>query len=82
MTLPKGSCASRGETPEGYRLFNIGSSKPVPLMDFIGELEEALGGARANASCPLQPGDVVRHHADDLTILSASLDSGRRRRSK
>jgi UDP-glucuronate 4-epimerase len=50
--------------PMGYRLFNVGSSQPVGLMEFIGELEGALGRRARKRFLPAQPGDVVATHAD------------------
>jgi UDP-glucuronate 4-epimerase len=48
----------------GYRLFNVGASRPVGLLDFIGTLERALGRRAKKRFLPLQPGDVVATHAD------------------
>jgi UDP-glucuronate 4-epimerase len=48
----------------GYRLFNVGQSAPVGLMEFIGTLERALGKRALKRFLPLQPGDVVATHAD------------------
>jgi UDP-glucuronate 4-epimerase len=50
--------------PSGHRLFNVGNSQPVGLMDFIGELEGALGRRARKRFLPLQAGDVVATHAD------------------
>ncbi|HEV2198909.1 MAG TPA: NAD-dependent epimerase/dehydratase family protein [Bryobacteraceae bacterium] len=50
--------------PAGYRLFNVGASHPVGLLDFIGTLERALGRRARKRFLPLQPGDVVSTHAD------------------
>ena len=50
--------------PAGYRLFNVGNSEPVGLLDFIGELEGALGRRARKRFLPRQPGDVVATHAD------------------
>ena len=47
----------------GYRLFNVGASSPVGLMEFIGALERALGKRARRRFLPLQPGDVVSTHA-------------------
>lgn len=47
-----------------YRLFNIGCSSPVNLMDFIGELEQALGRKAQMNMMPMQPGDVYQTNAD------------------
>ena len=48
----------------GYRLFNVGNSAPVGLLDFIGALETALGRTAVKRFLPLQAGDVVATHAD------------------
>ena len=50
--------------PAGYRLFNVGASSPVGLMEFIGALERALGKRARRRFVPLQPGDVISTHAD------------------
>ena len=47
-----------------FRLYNIGNSSPVNLMDFIGEIEEKLEKKAEINFMPLQPGDVVSSHAD------------------
>jgi UDP-glucuronate 4-epimerase len=46
-----------------YRVYNIGNSSPVELMDYITALEEALGMKRKNM-LPMQPGDVLETSAD------------------
>lgn len=61
--------ASSGVAP--YRVFNIGNSKPVPLMTYIDFLQDALGRrARINFT-EMQPGEVQDTWADttDLTAL-------------
>jgi UDP-glucuronate 4-epimerase len=47
-----------------YRLFNIGTHQPVPLLDFIGHIESALGRTAERRMLPLQSGDVPRTYAD------------------
>jgi UDP-glucuronate 4-epimerase len=47
-----------------YRVFNIGNSKPVRLMDFIGEIEQQIGFRAEKKLMPLQPGDVPKTWAD------------------
>ena len=42
-----------------YRVFNIGNSDPVPLMDFIGAIEGATGRLAEKEFLPMQEGDVV-----------------------
>ena len=47
-----------------YRIFNIGNHDPVPLLDFIGCIEEALGRQAEKNLLPLQDGDVPATYAD------------------
>jgi UDP-glucuronate 4-epimerase len=47
-----------------YRVFNIGNHQPVPLMDFIGAIEQALGCKAEKRMLPLQDGDVPATYAD------------------
>ena len=47
-----------------YRVFNIGNHNPVPLLDFIGAIEEALGISAVKRMLPLQDGDVPATYAD------------------
>ena len=41
-----------------YRIINIGSSKPVNLLDYISELENALGRVSEKNYLGMQDGDV------------------------
>ena len=41
-----------------HRVFNIGNSNPVPLMDYIEAVESALGISAEKQFLPMQPGDV------------------------
>ena len=47
-----------------YRVYNIGNSDPVSLMDMIGILEKALGRVAQKNLLPMQPGDVAATFAD------------------
>lgn len=47
-----------------YRVFNIGNSDPVPLLDFIGALESAIGRVAEKIYLPMQDGDVPATYAD------------------
>lgn len=51
-----------------YRIFNIGNSSPVKLMDFISEIEKQLEKKAIKKMLPMQPGDVPKTWAnvDDL----------------
>ena len=47
-----------------HRIFNIGNSSPVELMDYIKELEEAIGKKAIKKFLPIQKGDVEATYAD------------------
>lgn len=47
-----------------YRIFNIGNSDPVELMDFISEIEKQLDMKAKKKMLPMQPGDVQKTWAD------------------
>ncbi|HFZ1103364.1 TPA: NAD-dependent epimerase [Raoultella ornithinolytica] len=47
-----------------YRIYNIGNSSPVELMDYITALEEAMGMEAEKNMMPIQPGDVLETSAD------------------
>ncbi|HLW77009.1 MAG TPA: NAD-dependent epimerase/dehydratase family protein [Bryobacteraceae bacterium] len=49
---------------EGARIFNVGNDAPVELMEFIGELERAMGRCAHKRLLPMQAGDVESTHAD------------------
>jgi len=53
-----------------FRLFNIGQSNPVDLMEFIATLETALGRKAEKVFLPLQPGDVPETHAHTADLES------------
>ena len=53
-----------------YRVFNIGNSDPVKLMDFIEAIEKAVGQVAKKNFMPLQDGDVPATFAD-VSELSA-----------
>jgi len=51
-----------------WRLFNIGNSTPIPLLEFIGALEHALGISAVRELLPHQPGDVLATHANTSAL--------------
>ena len=56
-----------------WRVYNIGCSQPVKLMDFISEIEQALGVEAQKEFLPMQPGDVYQTYAD-TTHLEQDMD--------
>jgi len=56
-----------------HRLFNIGNSKPTPLLHYIDAIEVALGVTADKHFMPMQPGDVPATAAD-TSALEAWID--------
>jgi UDP-glucuronate 4-epimerase len=51
-----------------HRVFNIGNSNPIALMDYIAALEETLGTTATKTFQPMQPGDVPATAADTSAL--------------
>ena len=51
-----------------YRIYNIGNSQPIRLMDFIHAIEEACGREAEKIFLPMQPGDVYQTNADTSAL--------------
>jgi len=47
-----------------YRIYNIGNSQPVNLLDFVSLLEKIVGKPAIRNLRPMQPGDVIETCAD------------------
>ena len=64
-----GSNDKSGELAAPYKIYNIGNSSPVQLLDYISAIENTLGKTAIKEFLPMQPGDVPRTVADvtDLT---------------
>ena len=60
------------ECPNGVpcKVYNIGCSNPVRLMDFISEIESAYGAPAQKVFLPMQPGDVYQTNADTSRLES------------
>jgi len=58
------------DCPDGvpFKVYNIGCSNPVRLMDFIEEIEQAYGRKAEKVFLPMQPGDVYETYADTSKI--------------
>lgn len=54
-----------------YRVYNIGNSQPVKLMDYIEALEDALCIQAEKNLLPMQPGDVLETSADTQALYRA-----------
>ncbi len=62
-----------GTSRAPWRVYNIGNSKPVNLMDYIQALENSLGKTAEKEFLPMQPGDVPDTYAD---VEQLKLDVG------
>jgi len=68
--LAKPNLGWRGDDPDPgssyapYKIYNIGNNNPVELLEFIGEIEKALGLKAQKEFLDLQPGDVPATYAD------------------
>jgi len=58
-----------GTSRAPYRIYNIGNSKPVELMHYIGVIEKYLGKKAEKNLLPLQPGDVPDTYADVEALI-------------
>ena len=68
--LAQPNSAWRGDDPDPgtsyapYKIYNIGNNNPVELLEFIEEIERALGRKAQKEFVDLQPGDVPATYAD------------------
>lgn len=53
-----------------YRIYNIGNSTPIRLMDFIEAIEIAIGKKAEKIYLPMQPGDVYQTNADTKKLTN------------
>lgn len=51
-----------------YKIYNIGNSHPIKLMDFIQAIEETIGHPAEKNFLPMQPGDVYQTNADTTAL--------------
>ncbi len=58
-----------GTSRAPYRIYNIGNSKPVELMDYIAVIEKRLGKKAEKNLLPMQPGDVPDTYADVQALI-------------
>jgi UDP-glucuronate 4-epimerase len=52
-----------------YKLYNIGNSQPIELLDFIETIEKCLERTAKKNFLPLQAGDVVATYADVTDLM-------------
>jgi UDP-glucuronate 4-epimerase len=47
-----------------WRVYNIGNSQPVEVIELVGLIEQAVGKPAIREMLPMQPGDVAETCAD------------------
>jgi UDP-glucuronate 4-epimerase len=55
-----------------HRVYNLGASRPEPLLDMIDILEGAIGKRARRQLLPMQPGDVTATAADIAPLTAAT----------
>ena len=77
-TVPTGNPRWNGNEPDPgtssapYRVYNIGNSQPVALLDMIGLLEQRIGRTAPKRFLPIQAGDVPETYADVQALADAT----------
>ena len=54
-----------------WRIYNVGNSRPVELMDLVALIEQAVGRPALREYLPMQPGDVIETCADSTDLERA-----------
>ncbi len=68
-----GDAPDLASSADPWRLYNIGNSNPVELLDYIAAIEAALGIEAQMELLPMQPGDVPDTYSD-VSELQADFD--------
>lgn len=74
--IPKGDSTWNPENPDPasspapYKIYNIGNSSPVNLMDYISCIETVTGKKALKVLEPMQPGDVYRTFSDSSELAN------------
>ena len=67
QTIPIGNNSWKNDAATSsapFRIYNVGASNPVKLIDFITTLESAIGKKAIKEMMPMQAGDVKATYAD------------------
>jgi UDP-glucuronate 4-epimerase len=67
-----GATPDPGSSTAPWRVYNIGNSRPVELMEYIAALEKAMGKKAQIELLPLQPGDILDTYADTTGLVNAT----------
>lgn len=75
---PEPSSAWSGDAPDPatsrapWRLYNVGNSRPVEVIELVRLLEQAVGRPAIREFLPMQPGDVLETCADSSELEQAA----------
>ena len=64
-----GIAPDSGSSFAPWRVYNIGNSEPVELMDYVRALEKAFGKEAQKEFLPMQAGDVLATYADVSDLI-------------
>lgn len=64
------ACPATSRAP--WRVYNIGNSTPIRLLDYIEAIEHATGRQAIKQMLPMQPGDVYQTNADSSALEAAT----------
>jgi len=59
-------------SPAPYKIYNIGNSRPIKLLDYITCIEKSIGHNAKKDFLPMQAGDVYQTYADSSAIAEAT----------
>jgi UDP-glucuronate 4-epimerase len=62
--IADGVMAAIDRVAPGFRIYNLGNSRPITLSQLVETLEKAVGKKARLRKLPMQPGDVPRTFAD------------------
>jgi UDP-glucuronate 4-epimerase len=65
----KSSPSGELEGASPYKIYNIGNSSPVQLMEYIGAIEQTLNKKAEKEFLPMQQGDVPKTEADVADLM-------------
>ncbi|MCJ8325307.1 MAG: NAD-dependent epimerase [Rhizobiales bacterium] len=69
LEISKAETTDTASTDSFYKIYNIGNSAPLKLMDFINTLEQSLGKTAEKIYLPMQDGDVESTFADVSDLM-------------
>ncbi len=66
-----GDAPDPASSPAPWRVYNIGNSKPIEVLELVAVIEKAVGRPAIREFLPMQPGDIVETSADCTALERA-----------